>query len=106
MDTIFEFFQNNKNTDLSDKKVEIGNIQNIRSQFSNDLPILFSQVIEVLANCDTKGLVYDSIGDTYYVIHIDPFFEISIGDSGCETIYCHFEKIESADRAFAFYQMV
>lgn len=105
MDTIFEFFQNNKYSDISDAVVEI-NFQNIRSKFSDDLPRLFAQVVDVIANCDTKALLYDNNTDIYYIIHIDPYFECSIGDSGCSTIYCQFQEFKGECESVAYYQMV
>jgi hypothetical protein len=106
MDQIFEFFQNNKNTEFSELTIEVNNIQSIRNDFSNQLPIVFSSVAEVLANSDTKALIF--YNNSYYLIHIDPFFELSLDSniSNNETLYCHFQKFKCNMRAIAFYQMV
>jgi len=103
MDKVFEFFQNNKHNNLSELFVEISNFQTIRNEFINVLPHLFSQIGNVIANSETKALIY--IDDIYYMIHIDPYFELSIGDSDCSHIYCYFEKYDSEEIAFAHYQM-
>jgi hypothetical protein len=106
MNQIFEFFQNNKDTEFSELTLEINNIQSIRNDFSNKLPRVFSSVAEVLANSDTKALIFHN--NCYYIIHIDPFFELSLGSniSNNETLYCYFQKFNCSGRASAFYQMV